>query len=240
MNNIEKILSCAKGEIGISESPSNSNRVKYNTWYYNREVYGNNYSWCCVFVNWVFDQCGLSEYYYGGKQCASCTTLMNYYKTQNKIVTKDFKAGDLIFYQFDKDAYADHIGILDHIENDILYVIEGNTSLTSDDNGGAVMMRARNKNLVMCAARVFKDEIKDTKPKYEITIKFDLLKNGSKLPMVKLLQALLNVYGNNLTIDGIFGKDTLKAVKQFQTIYGLEVDGEVGKNTWNKLLEGVV
>lgn len=34
------ILRIARGEIGVTESPVGSNRVKYNTWYYGREVAG--------------------------------------------------------------------------------------------------------------------------------------------------------------------------------------------------------
>ena len=29
----EKVLAIARGELGVKESPANSNRVKYNTWY---------------------------------------------------------------------------------------------------------------------------------------------------------------------------------------------------------------
>ena len=36
--------------------------------------------------------------------------------------------------------------------------------------------------------------------------------------------------------DGVFGKGTLKAVKQYQTRYRLGADGVVGPKTWNKLL----
>jgi peptidoglycan hydrolase-like protein with peptidoglycan-binding domain len=36
-------------------------------------------------------------------------------------------------------------------------------------------------------------------------------------------------------VDGEFGKDTQSAVKQFQSAKGLEVDGQVGPNTWAAL-----
>lgn len=36
-------------------------------------------------------------------------------------------------------------------------------------------------------------------------------------------------------VDGQFGDDTLSAVKQFQGAKGLDVDGEVGPNTWATL-----
>ena len=39
----------------------------------------------------------------------------------------------------------------------------------------------------------------------------------------------------NGAIDGIFGSQTISAIKRFQSDYGLKVDGIVGKNTLNKL-----
>ena len=38
----EKILEAARGELGVKESPAGSNRVKYNTAYYDKEVSGKN------------------------------------------------------------------------------------------------------------------------------------------------------------------------------------------------------
>ena len=50
----EKILDTARAQLGIREEPPNSNRVKFNTAYYGREVSGSAYPWCCAFVWWVF------------------------------------------------------------------------------------------------------------------------------------------------------------------------------------------
>ena len=57
--------------------------------------------------------------------------------------------------------------------------------------------------------------------------------------MVRWLQERLNKLGYSLGkngIDGSFGPDTLKAVKQFQKDHKLKVDGIVGKNTYQKLV----
>ena len=58
-----------------------------------------------------------------------------------------------------------------------------------------------------------------------------LLKVGSTGNQVKELQELLS-----LTTDGVFGIDTLKAVKNFQSKNGLISDGVVGSKTWDVLL----
>ena len=49
-----RLVEIAKSQIGVKESPANSNNVKYNTWYYGKSVSGSAYPWCCVFVEWCF------------------------------------------------------------------------------------------------------------------------------------------------------------------------------------------
>ncbi|MBP2628980.1 MAG: hypothetical protein H6Q68_3691 [Firmicutes bacterium] len=60
----------------------------------------------------------------------------------------------------------------------------------------------------------------------------DSMKIGMRGDNVKMLQKLLSEKGFNVgEIDGIFGKMTLKAVKDFQSSSGLTADGVVGKDT---------
>lgn len=49
-----KLIEIAKAQIGVKESPANSNNVKYNTWFYGKAVSGSAYAWCVVFVLWCF------------------------------------------------------------------------------------------------------------------------------------------------------------------------------------------
>ena len=66
---------------------------------------------------------------------------------------------------------------------------------------------------------------------------YPLLREGSRNNFVYLLQFILNNdYGYNLSVDGIFGNNTLSAVRDFQSNNGLTVDGLVGNNTWTFLL----
>ena len=60
----EKILDTARAQLGIREEPPNSNRVKFNTAYYGREVAGSDYPWCCAFIWWVFWEAGAASLFY--------------------------------------------------------------------------------------------------------------------------------------------------------------------------------
>ena len=79
-----------------------------------------------------------------------------------------------------------------------------------------------------------------SKPQIEsVVTTMPTLRNGSRGTWVKVLQWLLNDNGYNAgKADGIFGKNTLAAVKAYQQAEGLSVDGVCGKNTWTQLFRG--
>ena len=62
-----------------------------------------------------------------------------------------------------------------------------------------------------------------------------IVQYGSQGTNAKILQQLLNRNGYKLDVDGIFGENTLAAVKDYQQKNGLKVDGVVGDNTWGLL-----
>ena len=69
------------------------------------------------------------------------------------------------------------------------------------------------------------------------------LRRGSSGEYVVVLQTMLNRVGRNYPaiprvnpVDGIFGSQTERAVLEFQRIFGLSVDGIVGRATWYKLV----
>ena len=225
----KKIIEIAVGELGVKESPANSNRQKYG-----KEYGVNGTAWCCQFVWWLFKKAGAAALFYGGKKTAYCPTLMNYYKKQGQFVTKDFKSGDIIFFDFNGNGQPDHVGIVEKITGDVIYTIEGNTSIGNDSNGGQVMRRNRSKKNVLGVGRPNYDEEKEY-----CEVKLETLKKGSKGDNVKALQILLIGYGfdcGNYGADGDFGSATNEAVRNYQKAKGLTVDGIVGKNTWKKIL----
>jgi murein L,D-transpeptidase YcbB/YkuD len=71
-----------------------------------------------------------------------------------------------------------------------------------------------------------------------IDIKTVQIREGSRGQVVKSMQALLNVYGANIAVDGIFGPKSTIALKNYQTSHNLTADGICGEKTWNKLING--
>lgn len=68
-----------------------------------------------------------------------------------------------------------------------------------------------------------------------------LLRQGSTGPAVSSLQFYLQVIANSISfiptvnVDGVFGPATESAVRQFQSLNGLVVDGIVGEATWRAI-----
>lgn len=68
------------------------------------------------------------------------------------------------------------------------------------------------------------------------TLGFPLLRLGSEGTEVERLQQRLSGLGfYSGEIDGIFGEETEESVKQFQEQFELEIDGIVGRTTWETL-----
>lgn len=86
------------------------------------------------------------------KKTASCVDMLTWFEQNGQIVASPLP-GDVAFFKYStNNRRTNHVGIVDHIKDivDLSYLtIEGNTSLVSNDNGGAVMSRKRSKkNLV--------------------------------------------------------------------------------------------
>lgn len=69
-----------------------------------------------------------------------------------------------------------------------------------------------------------------------------LLRYGAKSEAVRAAQALLALRGypcSNGGTDGEYGVATKASVVKYQAVSGLEVDGIIGPNTWNMLINGL-
>lgn len=213
------VVRVAAAEVGVTESPANSNCVKYNDWYYGRQVRGAAYPWCAAFVSWVLAQAGAGHL---AARSASCPAIKSDAQRRGTYHAgfDGIAPGDLVLYQFDRDADPDHIGIVERVSGSSIVAIEGNTSLTSNDNGGAVMRRTRSKGLIMGYVR----PTYDGAPAPVVDTRIDTVR--------EVQQWLNRAYGAGLSVDGIYGPQTRKAiVRVLQRAIGTGVDGIVGWRT---------
>ena len=235
----DKIIEIAKAEIGVTESPKNSNKQKYG-----KEYGVNGTAWCCQFVWWVFKHAGASELFYGGGKTAWVPSVRKHYTQKGKWIRRGNgtpKPGDIIIFgNRDDSGSGKHIGIITKVTSSTVYTVEGNTTKSGySANGGMVAAKSysrTNSNIAGYCSIDYNDEVKET---VEVTV--ETLKKGSKGDNVKALQTLLIGYGydcGKYGADGDFGSATNEAVRNYQKAKGLSVDGIVGKNTWNKLLGG--
>lgn len=236
ISEITQYMEIAKKQIGITELPPGSNTVKYNTDYYGREVSGPNYKWCMVFIWWCLKEAGFANEF--GKKTASCTQFRDWHR--DKIVTDHFKYGDIILFNFSRKANTidprtttcEHCGFYFTSTGTTITTIDGNTSTSSEDNGGAVMKRTRMREKVVCGIRLFGD----LNPIRFQSSTLPVLYKGLDIPAIKSLQLCLNNLGYDCgKVDGIFGEKTESAVRRIQKDHGIICDGEVGKDTYKLL-----
>lgn len=152
MTQAERIADLAESQIGMVEFPPKSNNVVYNTAYYGGAVKGSQFDWCAVFVWWLFDKLGLSHLYYDGKKTAYVPTLADWGR-RKKLLVDDLKLGDLVCFDFKGKGSPGHVGVCVGSDNNNVLTIDGNTGTGDESNGGAVMLRKRNKKYIYCIIR---------------------------------------------------------------------------------------
>jgi hypothetical protein len=143
-----KALVLARQFLGVTESPPQSNKTQFGVWYGVNGV-----PWCAIFVSYCFNLGAglvLCDGYKGsgkqpGKGCAYVPTIEDWLRATGRWVGRvDPLPGDIVIYNWDGKG-PEHIGIVESsFGNGAFGAIEGNTSVDSDSNGGAVMRRTRN------------------------------------------------------------------------------------------------
>lgn len=251
---INAVIKVAQDEVGYLEKKSNAqlDSKTANAGYNNYTKYWRDIKpsyqtepWCAIFISWIFMKAfglAMAKKLLKHWPYVYCPTLGNLF-----VKNANPKVGDVVIF-YRNGTFA-HTGLVTKVKGDQFWTIEGNTSGASGivANGGGV-----------CAKSYYNSKLPGTKfctPNYSLVTSIvsgdsssfttnpvttntkNYLTVGDKGDAVKTLQTKLNKVGYKLTVDGIYGDNTLKAVKSFQTKYKkeLEVDGVAGKNTITKL-----
>ena len=131
MKTLDKYIEIAKAEVGVTEQKYN--RVKYNEWYYGRDVSAyddesGTYAWCAVFISWCAYKAGIPESVI--PKFALCTVGRAFYKERSRYDTDVSKAkkGDIIFINWSGGSTLQHVGIVVDVDDKYITTVEGNRS----------------------------------------------------------------------------------------------------------------
>lgn len=230
MTTIDQVLDRAASQIGVKEQPPGSNRTAYGDWY------GVSGPWCAMFVSWCTYMEGLSLKASTAKGFAYTPAGAEWFKREGRWTAAPAR-GHVVFFDFPGDNVnrISHVGFVEEVRADgSIVTIEGNTDERGGRTGGQVMRKLRRVGIAGYGIPNYgKGKVSlASSPQWHGRI----LRNGTKGPDVKILQArLVQLRVATLDVDGEFGPLTLAAVKKFQSARQLEVDGEVGPLTWKAL-----
>ena len=112
----QAVVDIAKSQVG------NVGGQPYWSWYgFNSRV-----AWCACFVSWCYGQMGLSE-----PRFAACQSQgIPWFQSHGQWGGRDYAniaPGDAIFFDWDLDGSADHVGIVVGTDGSRVYTVEGNS-----------------------------------------------------------------------------------------------------------------
>ena len=112
-------------EVALSQvSSANDGGAKF--WQY--MGFGSRVPWCAAFISWCADQCGYIDTGLVEYTAAADPT---YYIQREQYFTRSEGyaplPGDLIYFDWEQDGEIDHVGIVEYVQEGIVYTIEGNS-----------------------------------------------------------------------------------------------------------------
>jgi Putative peptidoglycan binding domain/CHAP domain len=253
MNTPTDVINAAVSQIGVAEEPLGSNHVGYWDWIGRPDLQGN--PWCAAFVTWAmlaarvpFPTIDTSG---GFVYCPDAVAFAK--RTGTAVNSSDARPGDVVLYDWEHDAIADHTGIL------VRWITPGVTFEAVEGNvDGKVVRVARPVTDVELWVRPPYAPVVTPSGPVPITqpravdwaaiarliaaCKTTVLREGSRGIAVGVLQGRLRDLGFNepgmvdpVASTAIFGPRTHRQVNNFQRARGLVVDGIVGPRTWGGL-----
>ena len=112
------MVAVAQSQIG------NVGGAPYWSWY----GYSDRVAWCAIFVSWVADQCGYLDAGVLPKM-EGVRPYVDWFIERGQWQGRDYEPipGDIIFFDWESDGLPDHVGIVEKVENGLIYTVEGNS-----------------------------------------------------------------------------------------------------------------
>lgn len=107
------------------EQIGNVGGEKYWRWYGFEE----RVEWCAIFVSWVANEAGYIESNTFPK-FSNVKNGIEWFKIMGQWENSSYipKSGDIIFFDWEQDGKANHVGIVEKVENNRIFTIEGNST----------------------------------------------------------------------------------------------------------------
>ena len=229
MTSANDVLVIAIGQIGYKVRRGYAS--KYGVWYGGERGF-ESAPWCGMFISWCFEQAKFPlPRIQNSKGFAYCPYAVSWFKKQRKFYGSA-RIGDIVFFDWGGDRIADHVGLVEAVYPTYIKTIEGNTSVTNQSNGGEVMRRTRYYPSCLGFARPDYTKVQIDWSGFYLQLENPYIERIE----VKIVQDALLKNGYDIKVDGIYGKETERMVREFQKHHGLEADGVVGAKTWSILV----
>ena len=84
--------------------------------------------WCAIFVSWCADQCGYLDAGVLPKM-EGVRPYVDWFIERGQWQGRDYEPspGDIIFFDWESDGLPDHVGIVEKVEDGLIYTVEGNS-----------------------------------------------------------------------------------------------------------------
>ena len=129
--NLNKVLDIARSYLGVETDSATHKKIvdAYNSVDPKPVGYTETYDddWCDIFVTTVFQQAGLSDLI--GRECGVQRHIGIMEKKGIWKGKSQPKVGDIVTFDWDGGGFADHIGIVESVNNGVITTIEGNSAL---------------------------------------------------------------------------------------------------------------
>ena len=129
--NLQKVLDVARKYMGVETGTREHKKIvdAYNSVDPKPVGYTATYDddWCDIFVTTVFQQAGLSDLI--GRECGVQRHIGIMEKKGIWKGRTQPKVGDIVTFDWDGGGWADHIGIVESVNNGVITTIEGNSAL---------------------------------------------------------------------------------------------------------------
>lgn len=243
MGQRENMLKVARSQLGVKESPSGSNRVKYTAWY---PMIG---PWCAMFISWCAAKADIPTSVI--PKHAYTPSGKNWFRARGQWGSTP-RVGAIAYYNLSGLGRVSHVGVVEKVYSDGSFTaIEGNTDAAGGRTGGKVMRKRRKymgagggfgypkydgkASSVSTAGLGGSSSYESTSAKHAVGSR--VMNEYDAGSDVYWLQRRLYKIGYKITpksngdFDKQFGPEMKKAVRELQEDAKIEVDGQAGKDT---------